>query len=122
MARVKRGVTSHAKHKKTLNAAKGFRGRRKNTIRAAKAAVDRSMQYATRDRKAKKRTIRGLWIQRLNAAVREFGITYSRFIDGLNKAGVTIDRKVLSDLAINQPAAFAAIVEQAKAALPAAAA
>ncbi len=122
MARVKRGVTSHAKHKKTLKAAKGFYGRRKNTIRAAKAAVDRSMQYATRDRKAKKRTIRGLWIQRLNAAVREFGITYSRFIDGLNKAGVTIDRKVLSDLAINQPAAFAAIVEQAKAALPVAAA
>jgi large subunit ribosomal protein L20 len=122
MARVKRGVTSHVKHKKTLKAAKGFYGRRKNTIRAAKAAVDRSMQYATRDRKAKKRTIRGLWIQRLNAAVREFGITYSRFIDGLNKAGVTIDRKVLSDLAINQPAAFAAIVEQAKAALPTAAA
>jgi large subunit ribosomal protein L20 len=122
MARVKRGVTSHAKHKKTLKAAKGFYGRRKNTIRAAKAAVDRSMQYATRDRKAKKRTIRGLWIQRLNAAVREFGLTYSRFIDGLNKAGVTIDRKVLSDLAINQPAAFATIVEQAKAALPAAAA
>ena len=119
MARVKRGVTSHAKHKKTLKAAKGFYGRRKNTIRAAKAAVDRSMQYATRDRKAKKRTIRGLWIQRLNAAVREFGITYSRFIDGLNKAGVTIDRKVLSDLAINQPAAFAAIVAQAKAALAA---
>ena len=122
MARVKRGVTSHAKHKKVFKAAKGFYGRRKNTIRAAKAAVDRSMQYATRDRKAKKRTIRGLWIQRLNAAVREFGITYSRFIDGLNKAGVTIDRKVLSDLAINQPAAFAAIVEQAKAALPTAAA
>ena len=92
------------------------------TYGTAKAAVDRSMQYATRDRKAKKRTIRGLWIQRLNAAVREFGITYSRFIDGLNKASVTIDRKVLSDLAINQPAAFAAIVEQAKAALPSAAA
>jgi large subunit ribosomal protein L20 len=120
MARVKRGVTSHAKHKKTLKAAKGFYGRRKNTIRAAKAAVDRSMQYATRDRKVKKRTIRSLWIQRLNAAVREFGLTYSRFIDGLNKAGVTLDRKVLSDLAINQPEAFAAIVAQAKAALPAA--
>ena len=121
MARVKRGVTSHAKHKKTLHAAKGFYGRRKNTIRATKAAVDRSMQYATRDRKAKKRTIRGLWIQRLNAAVREFEITYSRFIDGLNKAGVTIDRKVLSNLAINQPGTFAAIIVlQAKAALPAA--
>jgi large subunit ribosomal protein L20 len=122
MARVKRGVTSHAKHKKTFKAAKGFYGRRKNTIRAAKAAVDRSMQYATRDRKVKKRTIRSLWIQRLNAAVREFGLTYSRFIDGLNKAGVTLDRKVLSDLAIHQPEAFAAIVNQAKAALPPAAA
>ena len=121
MARVKRGVTSHAKHKKTLKAAKGFYGRRKNTIRTAKAAVDRSMQYATRDRKAKKRVFRALWIQRLNAAVREHGLTYSRFIDGLAKAGVTVDRKVLSQLAIEQPAAFAAIVAQAKAALPQAA-
>ncbi len=121
MARVKRGVTSHAKHKKTLKAAKGFYGRRKNTIRAAKAAVDRSMQYATRDRKNKKREFRALWIQRLNAAVREQGLTYSRFIDGLGKAGVAIDRKVLSELAIHQPETFAAIVAQAKAALPAAA-
>src|SRR5512137_793261 len=121
MARVKRGVTSHAKHKKTLQAAKGFYGRRKNTIRTAKAAVDRSMQYATRDRKAKKRTFRALWIQRLNAAVREHGLTYSRFIDGLAKAGVGVDRKVLSQLAIEQPEAFAAIVAQAKAALPQAA-
>ncbi|HTJ03243.1 MAG TPA: 50S ribosomal protein L20 [Methylovirgula sp.] len=119
MARVKRGVTSHAKHKKTLKAAKGFYGRRKNTIRAAKAAVDRSMQYATRDRKVKKREFRALWIQRLNAAVRECGITYSRFIDGLNKAGIEIDRKVLSELAIAQPEAFKAIVEKAKGALPA---
>src|ERR1700761_7167980 len=119
MARVKRGVTSHAKHKKTLKAAKGFYGRRKNTIRAAKAAVDRSMQYATRDRKVKKREFRALWIQRLNAAVREFGLTYSRFIDGLNKAGIEIDRKVLSELAIAQPEAFRAIVEKAKGALPA---
>ena len=119
MARVKRGVTSHAKHKKTLDAATGFYGRRKNTIRAAKAAVDRSMQYATRDRKVKKRTFRALWIQRLNAAVRDMGLTYSRFIDGLNRAGIEIDRKVLSDLAIREPAAFAAIVERAKAALPA---
>jgi len=119
MARVKRGVTSHAKHKKTLDAAKGFRGRRKNTIRAAKAAVDKSMQYAYRDRKNKKRTIRALWIQRLNAAVREFGITYSRFIDGLNKSGLEIDRKVLSELAIHEPATFKAIVEKAKSALPA---
>ncbi|MCP6768634.1 50S ribosomal protein L20, partial [Klebsiella pneumoniae] len=92
--------------------AKGFYGRRKNTIRTAKAAVDRAMQYATRDRKAKKRTFRALWIQRLNAAVREHGLTYSRFIDGLAKAGVTVDRKVLSQLAIEQPEAFAAIVAQ----------
>ena len=119
MARVKRGVAAHAKHKKTLSAAKGFYGRRKNTIRAAKAAVDRSMQYATRDRKVKKRTFRALWIQRLNAAVRDMGLTYSRFIDGLNRAEIQIDRKVLSDLAIREPVAFAAIVEKAKAALPA---
>ena len=119
MARVKRGVTSHAKHKKTLDAAKGFYGRRKNTIRAAKAAVDKAMQYAYRDRKNKKRTFRALWIQRLNAAVREHGIVYSRFIAGLNGAGIEIDRKVLSEMAIHEPAAFAAIVEQAKTALPA---
>lgn len=114
MARVKRGVTSHAKHKKTLRAAKGFYGRRKNTIRAAKAAVDRSMQYATRDRRVKKRVFRALWIQRLNAAVREQGLTYSRFIDGLAKAGVEIDRKVLAELAISQPEAFRVVVEKAK--------
>lgn len=115
MARVKRGVAAHAKHKKVLKAAKGFYGRRKNTIRAAKAAVDKSMQYAFRDRKAKKRNFRALWVQRINAAVREHGLTYSRFIDGLNKAGVEVDRKVLSDLAIREPAAFAALVETAKA-------
>jgi large subunit ribosomal protein L20 len=119
MARVKRGVTAHAKHKKVLKAAKGFYGRRKNTIRTAKAAVDRANQYAYRDRKRRKRTFRALWIQRLNAAVRPFGLTYSRFIDGLGKAGVTVDRKVLSDLAITEPAAFEAIVNQAKAALAA---
>ena len=119
MARVKRGVTAHAKHKKVLKAAKGFYGRRKNTIRVAKAAVDRANQYAYRDRKRRKRTFRALWIQRLNAAVRPFGLTYSRFIDGLGKAGVTVDRKVLSDLAITEPAAFEAIVNQAKAALAA---
>ncbi|MDP3548617.1 MAG: 50S ribosomal protein L20, partial [Phreatobacter sp.] len=100
MARVKRGVTSHAKHKKVLKAASGFRGRRKNTIRAAKAAVDKSMQYATRDRRNKKRNFRALWIQRINAAVREHGLTYSRFIAGLIGAGIAVDRKVLSDLAI----------------------
>ncbi|RYE59331.1 MAG: 50S ribosomal protein L20 [Rhizobiaceae bacterium] len=101
MARVKRGVTSRAKHTKTLKAAKGFYGRRKNTIRAAKAAVDRSRQFATRDRRVKKRNFRALWIQRINAAVRESGLTYGRFIDGLNKAGIEVDRKVLSDLAIH---------------------
>ncbi|MPZ58296.1 MAG: 50S ribosomal protein L20 [Rhizobiales bacterium] len=119
MARVKRGVTAHAKHKKVLKAAKGFYGRRKNTIRVAKQAVEKANQYAYRDRKRKKRTFRALWIQRLNAAVRPFGLTYSRFINGLDLAGVTIDRKVLSDLAIADAAAFQAIVAKAKAALPA---
>ena len=107
MARVKRGVTAHAKHKKVLKAAKGFYGRRKNTIRIAKQAVEKSMQYAYRDRKNKKRAFRALWIQRLNAAVRLHGLTYSRFIDGLGKAGIEIDRKVLSEMAIHEPAAFA---------------
>ncbi len=115
MARVKRGVTAHAKHKKVLDQAKGFRGRRKNTIRTAKAAVEKAMQYAYRDRKNKKRTFRALWIQRINAAVREHGLTYARFIDGLTKAGIAVDRKVLSDLAIREPATFAVIVEKAKA-------
>jgi large subunit ribosomal protein L20 len=119
MARVKRGVTSHAKHKKIRKAAKGYYGRRKNTIRIAKQAVERANQYAYRDRKRRKRTFRALWIQRLNAAVRPFGLTYSRFIDGLGKAGVMVDRKVLSDLAISEPAAFEAIVGQAKSALAA---
>ena len=121
MARVKRGVTGHAKHKKIFKAAKGYYGRRKNTIRIAKQAVEKANQYAYRDRKRRKRTFRALWVQRLNAAVRPFGLTYSRFIDGLGKAGVAVDRKVLSDLAIHEPAAFQAIVEKAKAALPAAA-
>lgn len=116
MARVKRGVTSHAKHKKTLDAAKGFYGRRKNTIRIAKQAVDRSMQYAYVGRKLKKRNMRALWIQRVNAAVRELGLTYSKFIAGLTKAGIEIDRKVLSDLAIREPEAFKALVEKVKAA------
>src|SRR5262245_15370534 len=118
MARVKRGVTSHAKHKKVLKAAKGYYGRRKNTIRIAKQAVEKANQYAIRDRKLRKRTFPALWIQRLNAAVRPFGINYSRFIDGLTKAGLTVDLKVLSDLAIREPAAFQAIVEKAKTALP----
>jgi large subunit ribosomal protein L20 len=119
MARVKRGVTAHAKHKKVLKAAKGYYGRRKNTIRIAKQAVEKAAQYAYRDRKRRKRTFRALWIQRLNAAVRPFGLTYSRFIDGLAKAGVGVDRKVLSDIAISEPAAFEAIVGKAKAALAA---
>ncbi len=119
MARVKRGVTAHAKHKKVLKAAKGFYGRRKNTIRVAKQAVEKANQYAYRDRKRRKRTFRALWIQRLNAAVRPFGLTYSRFINGLDLAGVTVDRKVLSDLAIREPSAFQAIVEKVKAAMPA---
>ena len=118
MARVKRGVTGHAKHKKVLKAAKGYYGRRKNTIRIAKQAVEKAGQYAFRDRKRRKRTFRALWIQRLNAAVRPFGLNYSRFIAGLSKAGVVVDRKVLSDLAIREPATFQAIVEKAKAALP----
>ena len=117
MARVKRGVTAHAKHKKVLKKAKGFYGRRKNTIRAAKAAVDRSMQFATRDRRAKKRSFRSLWVQRINAAAREHGLTYSRLIDGLNKAGIEIDRKVLADMAVHEPQAFAALVKKSKEAL-----
>ena len=121
MARVKRGVTSHAKHKKVIKAAKGYYGRRKNTIRVAKQAVEKAMQYAYRDRKVRKRKFRALWIQRLNAAVREHGLTYSRFISALTTAGVEVDRKVLSELAIHEPAAFAAIVEQAKGHLPKAA-
>jgi large subunit ribosomal protein L20 len=119
MARVKRGVTSHAKHKKVLKAAKGYYGRRKNTIRVAKQAVEKANQYAFRDRKRRKRTFRALWIQRLNAAVRPFGLSYSRFVAGLAKAGIVIDRKVLSDLAISEPVAFEAIVGQVKSALAA---
>src|SRR5260370_7545826 len=103
MSPVKLGVTCHAKHKKVYKLAKGFRGRRKNTIRAAKAAVDKAGQYAFRDRKRKKRTFRALWIQRLNAAVRPFGMTYSRFINGLSKSRITLDPNVLSYLALHQP-------------------
>ena len=117
MARVKRGVTSHAKHKKTLKAAKGYYGRRKNTIRIAKQAVEKAMQYAYRDRKVKKRNFRALWIQRINAAVREHGLTYGRFIHGLSQAGIQIDRKVLSDIAVFDKPAFAQFVAQAKASL-----
>jgi large subunit ribosomal protein L20 len=117
MARVKRGVTAHARHKKVLEKAKGFYGRRKNTIRAAKAAVDRAGQYAYRDRKVNKRNFRSLWIQRINAAAREEGFTYSQFIHGLNLAGIEMDRKVLSDIAGQDPVAFKAIAEQVRGAL-----
>ena len=117
MARVKRGVTSHARHKKVLKAAKGYYGRRKNTIRTARQAVEKAQQYAYRDRKNRKRTFRALWVQRINAATREHGLSYGRFIDGLNKAGIEVDRKVLSDMAIHEPAAFGALVAQAKSAL-----
>jgi large subunit ribosomal protein L20 len=117
MARVKRGVTSHAKHKKVLRAAKGYYGRRKNTIRVAKQAVEKAQQYAYRDRRNRKRNFRALWIQRINAAARVEGLTYARLIDGLTKAGIEVDRKVLADLAVHEPAAFSALADQAKGAL-----
>lgn len=117
MSRVKRGVTGHARHKKVLGQAKGYFGRRKNTIRTAKQAVEKSQQYAYRDRKRKKRTFRALWIQRINAGVRDHGLTYSRFINGLGKAGIEVDRKVLADLAVHEPVAFKALCEKAEAAL-----
>ena len=116
MARVKRGVTSHAKHKKVLKQAKGFYGRRKNTIRTAKAAVDRAGQYAYRDRRNKKRSFRALWIQRINAAARLEGFTYSQFIHGLGKAGIELDRKVLAAMAADE-AAFKAIADKVRGAL-----
>ena len=117
MARVKRGVTSHARHKKVLKQVKGQYGRRKNTIRIAKQALEKSMQYAYRDRRAKKREFRSLWIQRINAGVRSEGITYSKFINGLNKSGIKLDRKVLSDLAYNNPEAFKTIVKKVQSSL-----
>ena len=121
MARVKRGVTTRAKHKRILGAAKGYYGRRKNTIRIARQAVEKAGQYAYRDRKVKKRNFRALWIQRINAAVRAEGLTYGVFMHGLKLAGVELDRKVLADIAMNVGAAFSAIIAQAKAALPQAA-
>jgi large subunit ribosomal protein L20 len=117
MSRVKRGVTARARQKKTLKAAKGYYGRRKNVYRAAVQAVEKAGQYAYRDRRRKKRNFRSLWIQRINAATRELGLTYGRFIDGLGKAGVAVDRKILADLAVREPQAFASLVEKAKAAL-----
>ena len=119
MPRARGRVPAHARHRKVIKAAKGFYGRRKNTFRTAQAAVVKAGVNAYKGRKQKKRNFRSLWIQRINAAVRPFGLTYSRFIDGMAKSGITVDRKVLSDLAINEPAAFQAIAEKAKAALAA---
>lgn len=117
MSRVKRGLTAHARHKKFLDMAKGYRGRNKNVFRVAVEKVEKGLQYAYRDRKAKKRSFRSLWIQRINAATRIHDMTYSRFISGLIKAGVELDRKVLADIALKEPQAFAKLVETAKAAL-----
>ena len=117
MSRVKRGLTAHARHKKILDMAKGYRGRNKNVFRVAVEKVEKGLQYAYRDRKAKKRSFRSLWIQRINAATRIHDMTYSRFISGLVKAGIELDRKVLADIALKEPQAFAKLVETAKAAL-----
>lgn len=121
MARVKRGTTTRAKHNNILDQAKGYYGRRKNTIRIARQAVEKAGQYAYRDRKVNKRNFRALWIQRINAAVRAEGLTYSQFMNGVKLAGIELDRKILADLAMNEGAAFSAIIAQAKAALPKAA-
>ena len=117
MARVKRGVTSHAKHKKVLKAVKGQWGRRKNTIRIARQAMEKAMQYAYRDRRNKKRDFKSLWIQRINAGVRAEGLTYSKFISGLNKSGIKLDRKILAEIAYDNPEAFKTIVKKAQSAL-----
>ena len=117
MARVKRGVTSRAKHKKVLKAVKGQWGRRKNTIRVARQAMEKSMQYVYRDRRNKKREFKSLWIQRINAGVRAEGLTYSKFIHGLNKSGIKLDRKILAEIAYDNPEAFKTIVKKAQAAL-----
>lgn len=117
MARVKRGVTTRARHKKVLKMAKGYRGRASTCFRIALQRVEKALRYAYRDRRNKKRDFRSLWIQRINAAVRVYDLTYSRFMNGLSRAGITLDRKVLSDLAIRQPEAFQALVNQAKNAL-----
>jgi large subunit ribosomal protein L20 len=117
MARVKRGVTAHARHKKVLGLAKGYRGRSHTSFRVAIEKVEKGLRYAYRDRRNKKRTFRALWIQRINAGVREHGLTYSQFMNGIKRAGIELDRKVLSDLAIREPEAFKGIVAQAQAAL-----
>ena len=117
MARVTRGVTAHARHKKVVDRAKGYRGRNKNNFRISLEKVEKGLQYAYRDRRNKKRTFRRLWITRINAGVREHGLTYSQFMNGLTKAGIELDRRVLSDLAVREPEAFKSLVEQAQAAL-----
>ncbi len=117
MARVKRGVTTHRRHKKVIAAAKGYRGRGKNVFRVAIERVEKGLQYAYRDRRVRKRNFRRLWIQRINAGAREYGLTYSQFINGIKRAGIEIDRKVLADLAVREPEAFKALVEQVKTAL-----
>ncbi len=117
MARVKRGVVSHARHKKILKMAKGYRGRNSKSFRVAIERVEKGLQYAYRDRRNRKRSFRALWIQRINAGAREHGLTYSQFMNGLGKAGIEVDRKILSDLAIQEPDAFKSLVEQAQAAL-----
>ena len=117
MSRIKRGVTSHARHKKVLKAVKGQFGRRKNTIRIAKQAMEKAMQYAYKHRRTKKREFRSLWIQRINAGVRAEGMTYSKFINGLNKSGIKLDRKILAEIAYDNPEAFKNIVKKAQAAL-----
>jgi large subunit ribosomal protein L20 len=117
MARVKRGVTTHARHKKVLDLAKGYRGRSNNAFRIAIEKVEKGLRYAYRDRRAKKRNFRALWIQRINAGVRQEGLTYSQFMNGVKRAGIELDRKVLADLAVHEPEAFKAIVAQAQAAL-----
>ena len=117
MARVKRGVIAHARHKKILNLAKGYRGRSNSSYRIAIEKVEKGLQYAYRDRRNKKRSFRGLWIQRINAGTRQHGLRYSEFINGLKLAGIELDRKIMSDLAISEPAAFKSLVEAAQAAL-----
>ena len=117
MARVKRGVTTHARHRKVIKKAKGYKGRNKNVFRAAVERVEKAGQYAYRDRRARKRTFRSLWIQRINAGARTHGVSYSQFMNGLSVAGIDLDRKVLSDIAIHEPEAFKALVDQAQAAL-----
>ena len=117
MSRVKRGVTTHARHKKLIKQAKGYRGRSKNVYRSAIQRVEKGLQYAYRDRRARKRNFRALWIQRINAGAREHGLTYAQFMNGIKLAGIELDRKVLADLAVKEPGAFEAVVKQAKAAL-----